>query len=60
MKNNYFSFLLLFLGLGVTAQIITIPDANFKTLLLASNVSNAIAKNSSGTNIKIDINNDND
>ncbi|MDN3677614.1 leucine-rich repeat domain-containing protein [Flavobacterium paronense] len=60
MKNNYFSFLFLFFSLGAIGQIVTIPDVNFKTLLLASNVSNAIAKNSSGTNIKIDINNDNE
>lgn len=40
MKNNYSSFLLLFFGLGVTAQIVNIPDANFKNALVNTNCAN--------------------
>ena len=40
------------------AQIINIPDANFKAKLLQSTSSNEIAKDSSGNRIKIDVNND--
>lgn len=57
MKNYYFLILLLFLGLSVTAQIVTIPDANFKAKLLSADVTNEIAKDANGDNIKIDANN---
>lgn len=40
------------------AQIINIPDSNFKDKLLAANTTNNIAKNSSGASIKIDLDND--
>ncbi|MCC6584746.1 MAG: T9SS C-terminal target domain-containing protein, partial [Chitinophagales bacterium] len=39
------------------AQIINIPDANFKEILLQANTSNSIAGDSLGNSIKIDINN---
>lgn len=58
MKNIYFSLALLFFCFVATAQIINIPDANFKAVLLFSNTNNAVAKNSTGTNIKIDTNSD--
>lgn len=40
------------------AQIVNIPDANFKARLLAADTSNGIARNLSGSNFKIDSNND--
>ncbi len=42
---------------GVNAQIVTIPNANFKAKLLAASTSNQIAKNLVGTYFKIDANN---
>jgi hypothetical protein len=60
MKKLYF-FLLIAINVFVSnAQIVTIPDANFKTKLLASSTSNTIARNSMGSNIKIDANSDNE
>ncbi|WP_264520974.1 T9SS type A sorting domain-containing protein [Flavobacterium sp. N1994] len=58
MKNFYLSFYLLFLGLGVSAQIITIPDTNLKAMLLSSTSSNQIARNSIGWAVAVDTNND--
>ncbi|TDR25483.1 T9SS type A sorting domain-containing protein [Flavobacterium cheniae] len=57
MKKLYFLF---FLSIGVlgNAQIVNIPDANFKTRLLAASSSNTIAKNLSGSYFKIDSNSD--
>ncbi|WP_284652564.1 DUF7619 domain-containing protein [Flavobacterium terrisoli] len=40
------------------AQIVNIPDVNFKTKLLGASTSNMIAKNLSGNYFKIDANND--
>ncbi|MGK4568466.1 T9SS type A sorting domain-containing protein [Flavobacterium sp. 3HN19-14] len=58
MKNIYFLTLGLLFGLGMNAQIVDIPDANFKAKLLASDPSNNIAEGSPfGTFIKIDANN---
>lgn len=54
MKKYYF-LLLLFCGM-MKAQIVNIPDANFKAKLLASSATNSIAKNLSGQNFKIDAN----
>jgi len=48
---------LLFSGY-IQAQIVNIPDANFKAKLLAADVTNGIAKNQALQNIKIDSNND--
>jgi len=50
----------LFSCLCVSAQIVTIPDANFKTKLLQADSSNETAKNLSGVFFKIDANNDNE
>lgn len=58
MKKLYFFLAFVFTVVVGNAQIVTIPDANFKTKLLASSTSNNIAKNSTGNNIKIDTNND--
>ncbi len=41
---------------SVNAQIVNIPDPNFKTKLLASSPSNTIAKDLSGNYFKIDVN----
>lgn len=49
--------LLLFTGM-VNAQIVNIPDANFKAKLLEADVSNTIAMDALGNNIRIDTNND--
>ncbi len=43
---------------STNAQIINIPDANFKTKLVSADVSNTIAKDLSGNYFKIDTNND--
>ncbi|WP_395044525.1 T9SS type A sorting domain-containing protein [Flavobacterium sp.] len=57
MKN--LSLLLLFLFTKVTnAQIVNIPDANFKSKLLEASPSNSIASNFSNNYFKIDSNND--
>lgn len=57
MKKKYFFFLLFIFSL-FNAQIVNIPDANFKATLLAADVTNSIASTSSGNfNIKIDTNN---
>ena len=40
------------------AQIINIPDANFKAKLLAANIGNSTAQNYLGNPMKIDVNND--
>ena len=42
----------------VNAQIVNIPDANFKAKLLQANINNFIAVNLSGTYFKIDTNSD--
>src|SRR5690554_1207691 len=47
----------LFFNIG-NAQIVNIPDANFKAELLQASTSNTIAKNATGQNIKIDTNDD--
>jgi hypothetical protein len=58
MKKFYFLLLGLFVFGIADAQIINIPDANFKAQLLLASTSNWIAINHSGNNIKIDANND--
>lgn len=57
MKKMY--FLLLFFTTIIQAQIVTIPDANFKEKLLLSNISNGIAAGNNGF-LTIDSNNDGD
>lgn len=58
MKKLYFLLLALCLFTSANAQIINIPDANFKAKLLAASPNYYIAKNLSGSYFKIDVNND--
>ncbi|KAB1158071.1 T9SS type A sorting domain-containing protein [Flavobacterium luteum] len=58
MRKFYFLLLGLFLLSAVKAQILTIPDANFKAKLLSANSSNEIAKNLQGNFTMIDTNQD--
>ena len=60
MKNLYFLFVITLIGFLANAQIINIPDANFKTRLLQSSTTSSIAKDNFGASIKIDTNNDNE
>jgi Leucine-rich repeat (LRR) protein len=59
MKKLYFLFFLT-LGFIANAQIVNIPDANFKARLLAASTTNTIAENLSGNYFKIDANSDNE
>jgi hypothetical protein len=56
--NAKILFTILILTTYCNAQIVTIPDVNFKARLLSANTSNSIAKNLSGSYFKIDSNND--
>lgn len=58
MKKIYFLVLVLSFFTSVNAQIVTIPDVNFKAKLLAASPSNTTAKDLSGNYFKIDANND--
>ncbi|MBB4806456.1 hypothetical protein HNP38_001752 [Chryseobacterium defluvii] len=58
MKTKLFLFVLLMISLGIRAQVVTIPDANFKAKLLSSSPGNTIAKNLSGNYFAIDANSD--
>lgn len=58
MRKFYFLVLALCLFTTVNAQLISIPDANFKAKLLEASSSSEIAKNLQGNNIKIDVNGD--
>lgn len=49
---------LLIISSGIKAQIVSIPDANFKAKLLQADTTNQIAKNLSGNYFKIDANSD--
>lgn len=51
-------FIILFFTTFCKAQIINIPDANFKIKLIGANSSNSIAKDLNGNYFKIDTNND--
>ena len=55
---NKFYLLLLFVTSFVSAQIVTIPDANFKAKLLSASSTNSVAYKN-GFPTKIDTNNDN-
>ena len=55
MKEKLLIFLIV-LPFFTLAQVVTIPDSNFKFKLLQSSPSNTIAKNSSGNSIAIDSN----
>ncbi|WP_269235459.1 DUF7619 domain-containing protein [Flavobacterium flavigenum] len=56
MKKIYFLVLALGFFNGLSAQIVNIPDANFKAKLLDASSSNNIAKNLNGDWFKIDSN----
>lgn len=58
VKKLYFSLLAFCFLSFANAQIINIPDANFKSKLLATNITNQIAKNLAGNFFKIDTNSD--
>ena len=57
MKTKIF-FIILSFATFCNAQIINIPDANFKVKLIGANSSNSIAKDLNGNYFKIDTNND--
>lgn len=56
MKKNYFLLFFLFGILLLKAQIVNIPDANFKALLLSANTYENVAQDLSGNWIRIDSN----
>lgn len=59
MKPKLFYLLCFFLfSMGMKAQNINIPDANFKAKLLSSSTTNPVAKDLSGNYFAIDANND--
>ena len=57
MKIKFLLLLIVYTSI-CNAQIINIPDANFKIKLLGANTTNLIAKDLSGNYFKIDANND--
>jgi Leucine-rich repeat (LRR) protein len=57
MKKIYFLVLALCVFNSLRAQVVNIPDANFKAKLLQADETNEIAKDVYGFTIKIDINN---
>ncbi|OYU81271.1 MAG: internalin [Flavobacterium sp. BFFFF1] len=58
MKKYYLIVLTLFLFQIANAQIVNIPDTNFKAKLLSANESNGIAINALGNSFVLDENND--
>ncbi|TDP59188.1 DUF7619 domain-containing protein [Flavobacterium dankookense] len=58
--KQFYSFSLFFLMINLNAQIINIPDLNFKNKLLSSNPTNYIVFNSNGYPISIDANGNNE
>lgn len=56
MIKNYLLLLALCFFSSINAQIINIPDANFKAKLLLANTSNQIASDVNGLSMKIDTN----
>lgn len=58
MKKIYFLVIAVCFSISLQAQIINIPDANFKDKLLAADVTNGIAVKTTGGNFKIDANSD--
>ena len=58
MKKLYTLLVVVLIGFVGKAQIVNIPDANFKAKLLAASATASIAYNSTGTKIKIDTNSD--
>ncbi len=60
MKKTYFLLIALCFFATSKAQIVNIPDANFKAKLLAASSSNKIARDINDNYIKIDVNNNNE
>jgi uncharacterized repeat protein (TIGR01451 family) len=60
ITNVILTLVLLILSYYTKAQIISIPDSNFKAKLLSANLTNGIALDALNRNIKIDINGDNE
>jgi Leucine-rich repeat (LRR) protein len=58
MKKFYFLLLGLCLFSGVNAQIVNIPDANFRYALVNSSIANVVAKNLNGDFFSVDANGD--
>jgi hypothetical protein len=58
MKKNYTLVLFFITFFNGNAQIVDIPDANFKAKLLSASVSNQTAQNSAGNWVAIDTNGD--
>jgi Leucine-rich repeat (LRR) protein len=58
MRKFYLLMICLFIICNGNAQIVNIPDSNFKGRLLAASPTSSIAQNAAGVKIKIDINND--
>ncbi len=58
MRKFYFLVAGLFVFSGIQAQIVNIPDANFKAKLLETSENIHIAEDSDGNSFKIDANND--
>ncbi|MCZ8331642.1 MAG: T9SS type A sorting domain-containing protein [Flavobacterium sp.] len=57
--RKYYSFLILLFTVFISnAQIVNIPDANFKAKLLSANINNEIARDFEGNYTQIDTNND--
>lgn len=60
MKKLYTLLVVTFIVFTANAQIVNIPDANFKAKLLLASPSNTIAANALNVSIKIDANNNNE
>lgn len=58
MKTKFLLLVILMVSLGIKAQTVTIPDANFKAKLLSSSSGNTVAKNLLGNYFAIDANGD--
>ncbi len=58
MKKFYLTVLSFFFFFSANAQIVNIPDTNFKAKLLAADTTNTTAKNLAGDYFKIDADND--
>ena len=58
MKKIYFLVVALGFSIILKAQVINIPDVNFKAKLLAANSENNIAEDTMGNSVTIDVNND--
>jgi uncharacterized repeat protein (TIGR01451 family) len=58
MKTKLLFLIALFCTIQITAQTVSIPDANFKAKLIQANISIQIARNLAGQWFKIDANSD--